>query len=80
MWPSCAHSANKERVRWQIFGRSHRGAIHTRLYEGSSTAKKAATVEPRHILSLVLVHEQTYLFRRNVIIQLSNKLWFSGEI
>lgn len=62
-WPSCAHSANKERVYWQIFGWSHRGAIHTRLYERGLTAKKPTIAEPRHILSLVLVHEQTYLFR-----------------
>lgn len=79
-WPSCAHSANKERVCWQIFGRSHRGAIHTRLYEGGRTAKKPATAKPRHILSLVLVHEQTYLFRRSLLTKLSKKLKFSGEI
>lgn len=68
-WPSYAHSANKERVHWQIFGWSHRGAIHTRLYEGGLTAKKPTIAEPRYILNLVLVREQKSVLQK-----------FTGEI
>lgn len=45
-WPSRAHSAHKERGRWQILGLAHRGGIHTtsggwwRWWRGSSEMSK----------------------------------------